>query len=143
MLVVDTSVAVKWVVPENPENIEAATDIALSLLTRGLLAPDCMLAEFANAMFKKVRRAEIPQEQARQSVAILPSLVSFLPTSALVAPALDLAMRINHPIHDCIFLVMAVQNDLPLITSDEKFVTRCRADGATYPIHSLAERSWL
>ena len=49
MLVVDTSVAVKWVVPENGDGVEADTGIALSLLPHGLIAPDLMLVEFGNA----------------------------------------------------------------------------------------------
>lgn len=143
MLVVDTSVAVKWVVPEKPEDIEAETDIALALLSRGLLAPDCMRAEFANALFKKVQRSEISSEQAKQSVSILPDIVAFLPSGALVEPAFELALQLSHPVHDCIFLVLALQNDYQLITADKKFVTRCHLSSGSYPIHFLPERSWL
>ncbi len=142
MLVIDTSVAVKWVVPENGGNIETETDIALDLLSRGLIAPDCMAAEFANALFKKVQRGEIVDRQAKEAVDILPDLVNFLPTPALIAPALDLALSIGHPIHDCIFLVTAMQHGYPLITADRKFVEKCRRSEVEYPIFVLSDQDW-
>ena len=142
MLVIDTSVAVKWVVPENGGEIEAETDMALDLLSRGLIAPDCMAAEFANALFKKVQRGEIFEQQAKEAVDILPDLVNFLPTPALIAPALELALSIGHPIHDCIFLITAIQHGYPLITADKKFVEKCRRGTIEYPIFALSERRW-
>jgi predicted nucleic acid-binding protein len=143
MLVVDTSVAVKWVVPENPTNIEADTSAALNLLSRQMIAPDCMLAEFANAMFKKIRRQEISKEQARESLSVLSDLVTFLPTPLFVGPAFELSTQLSHPVHDCLFLVVAIQHDAQLVTADQKFVDRCLETGLNYPVHTLADGSWI
>jgi predicted nucleic acid-binding protein len=143
MLVVDTCVAVKWVVPESGAGIESDTDIALTLLGRGLVAPDCILAEFANALWKKVCRAEIPADQAREAVAILPELVTLLPSSAFIAPALELALTLNHPVHDCVFLATALQMEIPLITADMKFVERCKTSAHKELIFPLLDRGWL
>ena len=88
MLVIDTSVAVKWVIPEDGIGIEADTGAALALLADELLAPDCILGEFANALFKKVQRREIGKEQARAAFAILPETIDFFPSAHLVEPAL-------------------------------------------------------
>ncbi len=141
MLVVDTSVAVKWVVSEDGV-LEADTDAALDLLSAGLLAPDCIVGEFANALFKKVRRNEIGAEQARQSVAIVTDLVSLVPTVSLVALALDFALRLEHPVHDCVFLAAAVQLETKLVTADQKFALASRDSGLDLPVFLLRDRNW-
>ena len=142
MLVIDTSVAVKWVVPENGDNIEDDTGLALDLLAYALIAPDCLVGEFANAMFRKVQAKEIGMAQAKASIEILPDLITFLPTPAFVSAAFDLALTIGHPIHDCLFLVTAMQHGHPLITADRKFVARCRRGEIEYPVQTLSEGNW-
>lgn len=135
--VVDTSVAVKWVVRENGSMVEDGTEAALALLAHELVAPDCIVGEFANALFKKVQRGEIGPGQARQAFAILPETVSFFPAVNLVEAALELALDIVHPVHDCIFLVGAIQRDWPLITADAKFYRNCLRTGRPYPVRLL------
>jgi predicted nucleic acid-binding protein len=55
-LVIDASVAVKWVIPE-PDSERAELD-------RGLVAPDVLFAACANALWKKVRRGELTKGEA-------------------------------------------------------------------------------
>ena len=138
MYIVDTSVAIKWVVPEDGASIEAGTGEALDLLSHALVAPDCMLAEFANALFKKVQRDEISAEQARESVEILPDIVEFLPTQPLIAEAFELALRLPHPVHDCLFLIAALRYNRRLITADAKFFANCRKHDSALPIDLLS-----
>jgi predicted nucleic acid-binding protein len=139
MLVIDTSVAVKWVIPEDGIGIEADTGAALALLADELIAPDCILGEFANALFKKVQRKEIAEEQARAAFAILPEAVDFFPSAHLVEPALSLALDIVHPVHDCIFLMGAIEHGVTLFTADAKFYANCMRTGRTYPIRLLGD----
>lgn len=137
-LVVDTSVAVKWVVPElgQPED---DTELALDLLERTLIAPDCIAGEFANAMFKKVRRAEIGEAQAREAVAILPNIVDFVPSPPLMTAAFELALQILHPVHDCVFLIVAMETGGLLVTADVNFVEKCRLAISNPPLRTLRE----
>jgi predicted nucleic acid-binding protein len=58
-MVIDASVAIKWVVPE--VGGEAASD----LLGRELWAPSLWLAEAASAPLEKARRGEITADEAR------------------------------------------------------------------------------
>ena len=140
MLVIDTSVAVKWVVPETGVGLEADTDIALGLLTSAIIAPDCIAAEFANALYKKVQRSEISQEQAIASNSILPDLVAMLPTPGLVQSAFQIALALPHQVHDCIFLALAIKQNARLITADKKFVRRCQTLSSEFPIYLLSEQ---
>ena len=137
MIVIDTSVAVKWVVQEAAVHREDQTEIALSLFDRELVAPDCILGEFANALFKKVQRGEIGMDQARQAVDILPQIIEFVPSAPLVPAALEWAHVLAHPVHDCLFLTLAIQNGLLLVTADEKFVDRCDRHADVLPIRTL------
>lgn len=134
MLVIDTSIAVKWVIPEDGSGIERGTDDALALLSEVLVAPDCIRAEFANAMFKKVQRGEISAEQARASTAILPDAVTFLPSVPLIDDALAMALSLPHPVHDCIFLIAAMNLKVSLVTADAKFHANCQLSGQDYPV---------
>ncbi len=137
MLVIDTSVAVKWVIPEDGAGIEQGTADALALLSEVLIAPDCIMAEFANALFKKVQRGEITADQAKASTAILPDAVTFLPALSFIDAALAMALKLPHPVHDCIFLIAAIELKVPLITADAKFQANCQGSGLDYPVHML------
>ena len=57
-LVIDASIAVKWVVPE-PD-----CDRAEALRDHPLVAPDLLFAECANVLWKKVRRGELSKDEA-------------------------------------------------------------------------------
>jgi len=139
MLVVDTSVAVKWVIPESGEGIEGDTDATLALLPYNMIAPDCIAAEFANALYKKVKAGEIGRDQAFASVEILPEIVSLVPTPPLVQAAFRLSMELMHPVHDCIFLALAMQSEFRLITADARFAPRCRQSNPALPVEMLGE----
>ena len=118
MLVVDTSIAVKWYLPE-PGSERA---VALRQPTIDLVAPDLLVAEFGNVLWKKVRRAELTNLEAREiadafvracPVRLLPSL----PYSAL---ALDLALRFERSAYDALFLAVAIVEDGSYVTADER-----------------------
>ena len=137
-LVIDTSVAVKWVVPEYGQP-EDDTELALDLLEHSLIAPDCVVGEFANALFKKVQRNEIGQDQAREAVAILPTIVDFTPSPSLIVAAFELSLQMLHPVHDCIFLILAMSTDTLLVTADDKFVAKCEHYIPEAPVRRLRE----
>lgn len=137
-LIVDTSVAVKWVIPEIGDS-EDGTELALDLLDRALIAPDCIVGEFGNAMFKKVQRQEIGEAQARQAVEILPDIVDFTPSPPLIVAAFELSLRMTHPVHDCLFLVLALEADGLLVTADVRFADKCRQFLIDPPLRLLNE----
>jgi predicted nucleic acid-binding protein len=137
-LVVDTSVAVKWVVPEfgQPED---DTELALEMLDHAMIAPDCIVGEFANALFKKVQRQEIGEQQARAAVGILTDIVDVAPSPPLIAAAFELSLQLVHPVHDCMFLALALETNRMLVTADMKFVEKCVRLLPHPPLVSLVE----
>jgi predicted nucleic acid-binding protein len=65
--VIDASAAIKWVVAE-PQS-----ELALPLLDRPLAAPDLLCPEFANILWKKVRRGELTSAEMETAAQALRS----------------------------------------------------------------------
>jgi predicted nucleic acid-binding protein len=135
-LVVDASVAVKWLVDE-PEHLAAR-----SLLDRNerLHAPDFVFVETANVLWKKVRRRELSAEQAFEGVDSLPSLFeTIVPSTLLVARALRIAIEMAHPVYDCLYIACSEHVDADLVTADARFVAKLRAGSSGARAHALSE----
>jgi predicted nucleic acid-binding protein len=135
-LVVDASVAVKWLV-EEPERFAAR-----SLLDRNeqLHAPDFVFVETAIVLWKKVRRRELTAEQAVEGVGSLPLLFeTVIPSSLLVARALRIAIEMAHPVCDCLYLACSEHLDADLVTADARFAAKVRAASPGARAHVLSE----
>lgn len=120
MIVVDTSVVVQWVAPEDVERRAEA------LLGRNdLTAPDVLLVESANVLRKKVRDGDVTQEQAFEGLELIEANIrALVPSSELLVRALQFAFEMNHPVYDCIFLACADTTGSRLVTRDAAFVRR-------------------
>ena len=119
--VVDASVAVKWVVKET------GSDMARLLSQASLSAPDLLAVECANILWKKVRIGDLTRQAARGCLDILlHAPVTFTAGRDLLAPALDLSMELQHPIYDCVYLALAIQCGIPLVTADERLANAVR-----------------
>ena len=102
-IVVDASVALKWVVDE------PGTEAALAIRSEQLVAPAIWLAEVANALWRHVRIGEAsPAEALARMVRLGRAPVLSLPIEPHVSTALELAIRGNHPVYDCLYLAVAI-----------------------------------
>lgn len=116
--VVDASLAVKWYVPE------VHADKAQLMLdgTRQLCAPELILPEFGNIIWKKVRLGEFDQARGRNIVqSFLAVPLEKYPGAILLEPAYELAVKTKQTVYDCIYLALAVALDCQFATADEKF----------------------
>jgi predicted nucleic acid-binding protein len=121
--IIDTSVALKWYVEESD------SVLARPLLQLDLVAPDVILVELANALWKKVRKGQIESSQANEALSHLAGSVKLVPSPALVDEALNLAVEMLHPVYDCLFVALAREVRAPLITADERLFRRLQAFG--------------
>ena len=117
-MIVDASVAVKWLVPEQD------WVVARRLLdTHTLIAPQLILAECSNILWKKLRRGELTRSEfgaaAEKFVGLEVGLESL---QDLMAPATELAAYLDHPAYDCFYLALAIVEDSPLVTADDKLL---------------------
>ena len=117
---VDSSVALKWYAPE-PQS-----DVATALLGGNLIAPDLILAEVANALWRKVKLGEIVEDQAASALPHLRDYVDLVQSAPFAEEALQVALDLGHPVYDCLFLTVAQKIGAELVTADKRLVTRCR-----------------
>jgi predicted nucleic acid-binding protein len=115
--IIDASVAVKWVVGE------PGSELAELLLDRRLVAPDLLCVECANILWKKVRRSELAADEAVAAAQLLESAeIELLPMRSYMTAAIAIAVELDHPAYDCIYLAIADAIGLPIVTADEKLV---------------------
>jgi predicted nucleic acid-binding protein len=116
-VVVDASVALKWLVDES------GSKAALELRAENeIIAPDLLLIECRNALLTKFRRGELTRRQAQEAAADLDSAgLSIVPSAPLLDHAYALALDLQQPIYDCIYLATAVTTERRLITADRRF----------------------
>jgi len=122
-LVIDASVVVKWFVEED------LADEAASLLRRPppLHAPDLIVAEATNAVWKKVVRGAITREQAEAFALSIPhSPLQLTPSLFLHARALDIAIELRHPVYDCLYLACAERLGGRVVTADRTFLGKVK-----------------
>lgn len=134
MIVVDTSVAYKWLVPED-DSAKAEDLFGLELY-----APDFILLECGNAMWKRALRNEVSAHTISESLAMIERLVSLIETPPLVERALKLAITLKHAIYDCSFLALAERMSIPLITADAKFERK--VSQSTLDVQIALLRNW-
>lgn len=118
----DASIAIKWVVEEE------GTPEALTLRQQAkLIAPDLLVADCANILWKKVQRDELLKEEAFLAARLLQGAeIELLPTRSLLEEAARIAIALDHPAYDCLYLALAVANDCSFVTSDERFLRKLR-----------------
>ena len=122
-LVVDASVAVKWLFSE------VFSDSAERLLKPGrkLLAPDLLWAEVASAACKKVRRGEALLDKTAEALKDLRRLpIKTYPSATLVQTALNVALEAGISVYDGLYLALSYSQDCSLITADRKLYDRIR-----------------
>jgi predicted nucleic acid-binding protein len=117
---IDASIAVKWVIEEE------GTAEALALRQRAkLIAPQLLVAECANILWKKVQRDELLREEAPLAARLLQGAeVELLPMRSLFEAATRMSIEFDHPAYDCVYLAMAVDNKCQFVTADERFLRK-------------------
>jgi predicted nucleic acid-binding protein len=117
-IVVDTSVAVKWFVKET------GREQALRVLgAPERHAPDLIVAEVGNVAWKKAVLGEVTGEQARFICASLRHYFAVLHRSeTLIDYAIGVALRLRHPVYDCLYLACAERVGARLVTADDKLL---------------------
>jgi predicted nucleic acid-binding protein len=125
MIVVDASVIVKWFIPE------VGADRAKALLVTGdeLIAPELARIEVASAMVRKGLREELASADVESTLrawfrALADGQVFLLPNADDLEAAAKLALELQHPLPDCLYLAAAERLGVALITADRAFVRR-------------------
>ena len=119
-LVVDASVAVKWLVAE--EDADIADQLAAS--GQELHALHLMASETANVLWRKARQGQIERADAGAAMALLSDIpVRWNDDETVITDAVRLALALDHPVYDCVYLALAHRVGATVVTADRRFVT--------------------
>jgi predicted nucleic acid-binding protein len=123
-IVVDASVAVKWLIAEEHGVLAEA------LRRREMIAPSLLLIECGNALLRRARSGDIPADSVVGKVrALRLAPVRLVPTERHLEAAITLATQLHHSLYDCLYLALALGERVQLITADQRLVDSIRRDG--------------
>ena len=117
-VVVDASVALKWVLEEDESDCAEALGEGRELLTSALLWP-----EASNAIALRVRRGQLKRAHAADALRDLRAApLETRPLNADVAmAAFEIACDLAHSIYDCCYLALAIGENCIVVTADRRF----------------------
>jgi len=125
-IIVDANIAVKWVIAEADSIKARATAVG-----RTLLAPEFMLVESANILWKHQRRGEVGPDFGIAAFAVLQKAPFVWTRDAeLVGDARRLSAELDHPVYDCLYLALALRHGAPVITADRRFAALAQKSAA-------------
>lgn len=122
-VVVDSSVALKWFVPE-PYSSEALQILdGYQQGTLDLLAPDLIYAEVGNIVWKKHRSQGLAVTDAQQIIdAFQWVTIERAPIAALLNEAFRLAVAHQRTVYDMLYVALSLREQCRFVTADEKLV---------------------
>lgn len=123
ILVVDSSIAVKWFVvePYSAEALRILHDYQNGLFS--FLAPDLINAEFGNIIWKKQIFQGLAASDAQDILDKFGQLqFTFTPTPELLEDAYKIATTHRRTVYDALYLALCVRENCRFVTADEKLV---------------------
>lgn len=139
MLVVDVSVAAKWVLPQANEPFANEAGQLLQAYIDGeirVLVPDLFWTELGNVLWKWAR---VGRCSASAAIAGMKSMCdrdfTIIPSLTLIEQALDIAITFDQTVYDALYVALAVVSKTSLVTADDKLV---RALAPHFPVKAIA-----
>ncbi len=114
--VIDASIVVRWYIADDPLHADAM-GVRRSV---DAIAPTLIQAETANALWRYVRQGLLRIEDACESVAVLPDILTLTEDRHLIGAAQRASALKDHPIYDCLYLALAQREAAELVTADRR-----------------------
>lgn len=135
LVVVDASVAAKWLIAE-PDS-----EIAAMLLDGSfdLQAPRLLASEIGNMLWRKAVNGSIDDhEAARLAAALLEMPLQWRDDERTCVEAVRIAVELGHPAYDCMYLALASLIGTQVVTADKRFVSAV----ASTPYRTIVSPLW-
>lgn len=114
MRVIDSSALIKYFTRE------IGWERVRELMMDGVITIDLAIKEVANALWKKVIRGETNYDTALTIIkTLLEDTIPIIDQREYLMKALELAVKHRITIYDAIFIVLALEKNMELITSDK------------------------
>jgi len=144
LLVLDTSVAAKWYLPEElrEEALELSTRVGTGEVE--LLAPSTIGPELFNALFQQHRRGYLSLDEVREfSSSFREAPVSLFEFDPLSPRAVEISLDCGVVVYDALFLALAEEAGTVVVTTDYKLLQALRGTAYARLAHYLADVSTL
>lgn len=122
-MILDANIAVALAI-EHPFSKAAA-----HLATTPFVAPQLMIVEAANTLWKYAVHGTLGAHDVIFAVEHIAQLGEFVPDEILLHAAIEIAIANRHPVYDCLYLALARQRRERLVTGDIKLDALARRLG--------------
>jgi predicted nucleic acid-binding protein len=130
--VLDSSVALKWALPEPDARLALQLRTQYRSRLHELIAPDFFPMEVAHALTRAERQRRIPQGTGwglwQKVMLDRPALLSWNP---LMPRAFDLSSKMRVGVYDCVYIALAEQEQCRVVTADQRLLN-------TFPAQTIA-----
>ena len=130
-VVLDVSVAAKWVLPSANEDLVPEALQLLKRYTHGdirFVVPDIFWAEFGNVAWKAMRLGRWPAKAAQLAIREMADrMFSTVSSRDLLTEAFAIATAFDRTVYDSLYVALAVATKGQMITADEKLANALAA----------------
>lgn len=116
---VDASIVVKCTAQEHWSNKASRLLEAAATLS----GPELPFGEVCDALWAAHRRGDMGPQDLADTIDTLRAAPIGVPfsTRELAASSTRLAVDLDHPVYDCFYLALAIQEQYPVVTADARF----------------------
>jgi predicted nucleic acid-binding protein len=136
--VLDASVAAKWFLPSDGEDLKSEALTILEGYSAGrlrLVVPDLFWPEIGNILWKASRTGRMLKSSATQAIKVLrEQSIPTYPSFPLLQDAFTISANFDRTVYDSIYIALAVELNITLLTADERLAN---ALAARFPIRWL------
>lgn len=137
-MVLDASVAAKWMLPRANEDLVDQAEALLAKHTIGdieFVVPDLFWIECGNLLWRAIRRKRCSQAFAERGLKKLQELRLITVSSTdLITRAFSIATTCHSTVYDSVYVVLAMSSGMDLVTADDKLV---KTVGSRFPVRWL------
>ena len=131
-IVVDSSIALAWLLPD--ERSQVVDALADQLEREAAIAPSLWPLEVGNALVTALRRDRLTDRDVERLLEILRELpveIEPPPAEPWLANVVALARKHGLTVYDSAYLELAQRRHLPLATLDARLAAACKVAGVT------------
>lgn len=127
MIVVDSSVAISWVLPD--EDSEVARRALQLVRVAGMCAPDIFWYEFRNALIVSERRGRFLVEETTLAISVLTAIDPGISNNYSDIELMRIARQRQLSVYDAAYLALAVTTSFQLATLDRNLAQAAAEEG--------------
>jgi predicted nucleic acid-binding protein len=138
-LVLDTSVAAKWYLPEELREEALELSARTGAGEAELLAPSIVVPELFNALFQQHRRGYLSLDEVREFFfSFMEAPVYLFEIDPLTSRATEIALSADVIVYDALFLALAEEAGTVMVTADGRLLRSLEGTSYARLAHPLA-----